>query len=109
MEGDGREAPRLAVEACCKGIELADVRVLQNRPGIRQWDPGIQQDLSEDAVAGPVLVGEHVELDSAGCVLVRCELQGRSGDDEAGSAVREDDVRDLGFGADIERLLGVVV
>lgn len=46
-------------------------------------------------------VGVFVKLYGTGCVLVRGELHGWVGDNEAGTAMRKDDVCDLSLSADV--------
>lgn len=95
------EAPWLAVESLGELVQFSDVGVLQDRPGVAQGNTGVGENLAQDTVASPVPVGVLVQFYSAGRVLVRGELHRGVGDNEAGPAMRKDDVCDLGLSADV--------
>lgn len=97
----------MTIQIGVERVELAQIRVLEKRPREMKPDAKIGQHLAQNAVTGPVAVGVLVQLGSAGRVLVGRHLHGRVGHDEPRPTVRKDNVRDLGLGADVERLLGI--
>ena len=109
MECYCRETPRFPVEPFGELVQLSDIGILEDRPRIVQRNSGISKNLAQDTITRPVPVGVFVQLHSAAGVLIRGELHRWIGDNEAGTAMCEDDVRNLGLGANVVGLFGIEV
>ena len=72
-----------------------------------QRNTDVLEDLAQHTVAGPVAIGELVQLRPVSLVVARGTLERGVGDHEARPTMREDLVGNLGFGPKIPGLAGV--